>query len=214
MGMLNDDTDRQHCIEQMRDQIWTSLHGLFAFAQICCRVTNCHCDTSFRQILDSFQSTNLFGCQRDDSYIVQWSVCVRSRFRSLWVKTILCSTSTTIPFPDVTSFNAIIHSAGCAPFFSKLINGPSKWTPKIVAPCRPPAIFGIFGSTWWYVEAGDVTNVGQNEVTPWARIFLATRLTPALVSAVLWAKSTPYPPLKIKEKISDFCVQKWKVHKF
>lgn len=71
------------------------------------------------------------------------------------------------------------------------MNGPSKWTPKIVAPSLPPAFLGIFGSTWWYVAIGDVTNVGQNDVTPWARIFLATKLTPSAALLVLWAKSIP-----------------------
>lgn len=60
------------------------------------------------------------------------------------------------------------------------------------------------GSDWcicctlWYMSGGDVTRVGQKEVTPCSRIFLATTATPPLMSLLAWEKSMPYPPMSEK----------------
>lgn len=93
-----------------------------------------------------------------------------------------------------TLSGVLMYSSIWAPFFVGLINGPSKWTPRTVAPCLPPWHFLIFGNIFLYISASDVTIVGQNEVTPWAKRFLATFAIPSSILSASYEKSTPHPP--------------------
>lgn len=90
-----------------------------------------------------------------------------------------------------TFSNSFMLSIRWAPFLSLLMNGPSVWTPKIVAPFLLPGLFLIRGNTVWYTFALDVTSVGQKEVTPWARSCFPTKSTPCSTFCVLYEKSKP-----------------------
>lgn len=89
-----------------------------------------------------------------------------------------------------------MYSSGCAPFFFLFMKGPSKWTPRTSAPSLLPFCFKILGTIVWYISIGEVTIVGQNEVTPCDNNPLATFWIPSSTDAVLCEKSIPYPPDK------------------
>lgn len=78
--------------------------------------------------------------------------------------------------------------SGCAPFFWGFIKGPSKCIPRIPAPC---VVFGMHGKTLRYVSGGEVTSVGQNDVTPFLIRPEATLFIPASTVSVSKEKSTP-----------------------
>lgn len=87
-----------------------------------------------------------------------------------------------------TSSRFRIQLSGCAPFFCVFIKGPSKCIPRIPAPF---VFFGIRGITLRYVLSGEVTIVGQNEVTPFVIRPFATLLIPCSTVSVSKEKSIP-----------------------
>lgn len=90
-----------------------------------------------------------------------------------------------------------MQADSCAPFLFGLMNGPSKCKPKILAPLAPPLVFWIRGITSRYTFCADVTIVGQNDVTPCAKMPLATFLTPSSTLTMLFEKSMPNPPVDV-----------------
>lgn len=90
-----------------------------------------------------------------------------------------------------------MQANSCAPFLFGLMNGPSKCKPKIFAPLAPPLDFRIRGITSWYTFGVDVTIVGQNDVTPCAKMPLATFFTPSSILVMLFEKSMPNPPVDV-----------------
>lgn len=64
--------------------------------------------------------------------------------------------------------------------------------------CTSGWFIKVYSLTVLYTSDGDVTTVGQKEVTPCSNSPLATRLTPAGISPSISEKSTPNAPGQTK----------------